>query len=80
MREITGLGDGARDRPIALVEQGVEVVNQWLHLRRVRAFQSARAAGVQDFQVAADGIDRRQTAPHLEEPADMNAHATTIGR
>ena len=70
VREITGPGDGARDRPIALVEQRVEVVNQRLHLGRVRAFQSMRAAGVQCSEVTPDGIDGRQTASHLEESAE----------
>ena len=70
VRKIAGLGDGAFDGAIALVEQGVEIVDQRLHFGRVRAFEPARAAGVQDFQVAANGIDRRQTAPHLEEAAE----------
>ncbi len=70
VRKIAGLGDGAFDGPIALVEQRVEIVYQRLHLGRVCAFEPARAASVQDFQVAANGIDRRQTAPHLEEAAE----------
>jgi len=47
VRKVTGRGDGARDCPVALVEQRVEIVNQRLYLERVSAFQAMRAAGMQ---------------------------------
>ncbi len=70
VRKITGFADGAFDGPIALIEQRVEIVYQRLHLGGVCAFESARAASVQDFQIAANGIHRRQTAPHLKETGE----------
>jgi hypothetical protein len=39
MREIAGFRDGARDTPLALVEQRVQVIDQRLDLRRIAGEQ-----------------------------------------
>jgi hypothetical protein len=43
--EIAGLGNRTLDRLLAMAEQGVQIVDERLHFRRVHTFHPARATG-----------------------------------
>lgn len=60
--------------PLAVVEEGVEVVDQRLHLGGVAAGEAAVAAAAHRGEALAQPLEGRDAPPHLREPRQHQDH------
>ncbi len=73
VREVAGSRDRALHGLLAVVEQEVQVVDEWLHFGGVGAVDEAFTPLMYSGQSQAQAIDVRQAASHLNK-ADDHAH------
>ena len=67
--KVAGRRDRALHGPLALIDQRVQIVDEWLHLRHIAAFQPCLAATVHVGQPRPELRDARQPAAHLPRTA-----------
>src|SRR5687767_8207827 len=70
MSEVPRLGHGAADRRLAVIEQGIEVIDQWLDLRHVPALDARIATLMDRAEPRTQLADAGNTSPHLEHAGD----------
>jgi hypothetical protein len=74
MRKIAGLGERASNRLFALIEEGVQIVDQWLHLRHVASLDSALPPSMHRREPGAELRDSGKPATHLIRTAAQGTH------
>jgi hypothetical protein len=74
VREIARLCDGAPNGLLAVIEQPVEIVDEGLHLDRIRTFHSPIAPFVYVGKTPPKAVDRREAAAHLNDAGNHREH------
>jgi hypothetical protein len=67
VREVARLGDRARHDALAVGEQRIQIVDERLHLRRIRPAQLAVHAFAHVGETVAHAIERRQRPAHQRQ-------------
>jgi len=67
VRQIASLGNGASDRGLAMLEQGVEIVDERLHFDGVTLVHAPLPSRLQLAKLRPETIHRRQSTPRMEE-------------
>src|SRR5262249_47961403 len=65
--KISGFRQCPLDDPLAVLQQRIEIVDQWLHLGRIDSFNPFDCAVPQTKQLSAQPAERQQSLPKLPD-------------
>src|SRR5215831_5843788 len=76
MGQITGLCQGALHSLLAMIEQGIQVVHQWLYFGGIGSIDSTLPAVAHCEQAISQMSERHQAASHLHKASHQEEHGS----